>query len=305
MKKYIFVIALLATVFMSSCGFSFETTLEVDPPPHDPEIVVHTFIKPNDTIINAGITRSYGLLDNTGDFDERFLNDATVEIFQQGELKYTLESKVDNYDFQFTGINYCLSFNEPVGGLGDSFEIKVSHPDYPSVRAVQYMPKEAVPLTSAKFDEDGGIGDEGERLNSIDLTFTDPADEENYYEIYIAYRDESTPGEVNFFDIRVETNDPNIQRGNTFNSFLLDDLAINGSEYTLNLQLDNDYADNMYVIFRSVSRDWYLYSRSARDFREGSDFGTFAEPVTVHRNIDGGLGVFAAGVEHLMKVEEE
>ncbi len=306
MTKYIFPIVLLALLFSSCDDSFFETTLEVDPPPHEPEITVHSFIKPGDSAIGISVGQSYGLLDdiNYNNYEEQFLKGATVEILQQGTLKYTLIpfEDLDPDLGNFFPLNYGLELDEPIGGIGDSFEIKVNHPDFGAVTAVQYMPA-PVQVTKAKFIEDGGIGEGADRLNSIDITFTDPAGIENYYEIWVAYEDNQTPGETYRYPTYTETNDPIIRRGRN-DSHLLRDRTIDGKEYTINLQIDNDFSDNMVVVFRSVTEDWFLYSRSVYNFSVAGDFGPFAEPVTVHRNIEGGLGVFAAGVEVVVDLEE-
>lgn len=305
-SKYIFPIVLLAFLFPSCDEDFFETTLEVDPPTHTPEMTLHAFIKPGDELIGVSVGKSFGLLDNVGfeDYEKQFLDGATVEIIQQGMLKYTLVplEDLDPGLGSYLPLNYGFLLEEPIGGIGDSFEIKVSHPDFDPVSSVQYMPA-PVQVTRAKFIEDGGIGEGGDKLNSIDITFTDPAGIENYYEVWVAYEENQTPDETYRYSVYPETNDPIIRRG-PGGSHLLRDKTIDGKEYTINLQTDDEFSDNMVVVFRSVTEDWFLYARSVYNFQEAGDFGAFAEPVTVHRNIDGGLGAFAAGAEVVVNLEE-
>ncbi|MFT5802402.1 MAG: hypothetical protein ACI956_002220, partial [Nonlabens sp.] len=263
MIKYTFPIILLALFFSSCDGSFFETTLEVDPPLHTPEITVHSFIKPGDSVIGVSVGKSFGLLETVSynEYEEQFLKGATVEIFQQGALKYTLIpfEDLDPNPGNFLPLNYGLELDEPIGGIGDSFEIKVKHPDFEAVTSVQYMPA-PVQVTRAKFIEDGGIGEGADRLNSIDITFTDPAGIENYYEIWVAYKENGTSGETYFNSIYMGSNDPILRRGGEGDRYLFRDRTIDGKEYIINLQLDDEFSDNMVVVFRSVTEDWFLYA---------------------------------------------
>ncbi len=301
MKKYLFVVLLLGTV--SACDNFFESTLEVDPPEHTPQMTVHAYLMDNDTAIGVSVGRSFGVLETVDDFESHFLDGANVEIYQQGDLKYTLSPVEEIFTepgFNFLPINYGIVLSEPLGGIGDSFEIRVSHPDYGTIRAVQTIPA-PVGVTSAVFEEDGGIGgDTGERTNIVDITFTDPPGTGQFYEIAVVKYN------LDFFEYYAyysHSADPNIEEGDN-NLFLLSDLAIDGREYTVRIELDAPFEENMHVAFRTVSEDWYLYSKSINAFKASDDFGFFAEPVTVHSNIENGLGIFAAGTEVIFPVSE-
>lgn len=303
MIKYIFSFCCLA-VILSSCEDAFTTTLNVDPPEHTPQMAVHAYLMDDYESIGFSVVRTYGILQNTQNFGDQYLENATVEIFQQGELKYTVPALSESVPQaqSFLPINYGMELSEPIAGLGDSFEIVVNHPDFGTVRGVQYMPTQAVQITEAKFDEDGGLDEGGERINAVDITFTDQPGVENFYEVILAKKDEFA-GEVYYNSLYTMTVDPNAQEGSD-RSYLLSDQTFEGKEFTLSLDLYENYNENMVVILRTVTRDWFLFSKSLRDFGGGDDFGFFAEPVTVHSNLEGGLGVFCMGTEVIVPLEE-
>jgi Domain of unknown function (DUF4249) len=305
MFKYIFSSLFIAFVF-TSCEDQFTTTLNVDPPEHTPQMAVHAYIMDNYEFIGVSVVQSYGILENGQSYEEQFLEGATVEIYQQGQLKYVvpaLSEILPPGENFFLPINYGLELNEPIGGLGDSFEIKVTHPQYGTTTGIQYMPEIAVQVTEAQFDEDGGFDDEGERINAVNITFTDQAEVDNYYEVVVANRFDNGSGQFFYNPINIMTSTPNVRDGSN-GSVVLTDKTFAGKEFTLKLDMYEDYSEDLVVFFRTVTKDWYFFSRSLHDFEEGDDFGLFSEPVTVHSNLTGGLGVFCAGAEVEVSVVE-
>ena len=296
MKKLIPI--LLAILICSACGEDFfETTLKVDPPPHEDQLVLHTFVKSNDSLLYVSLSKSRGILETSSISGTEYVNDASIEIYEDGLLKLAPEQSGD------IPFNYKISLGAAFGGVGKTYEIKVTHATLGAISATQIMPAAPV-LISAKFDEDGGLGtDTGERVNAIDITFNDPAGENNLYEVIVTKIIENGSGSY-VKDLYTYTNDVNASRG--LNDYhLLDDTSFDGQEYTFQIETDYNWDASMQVYMRTVTRDWYLYSKSQNDFQESGGFGLFSEPVTVHTNIVNGLGAFGMASESRIAVEEE
>ena len=88
---------------------------------------------------------------------------------------------------------------------------------------------------------------------------------------------------------------------------LLSDEALDGKEYNLVLNFNayGGFDENKYFVFwRSVTEDYFLYAKSVSLFQEASDFGGFAEPVSLHSNINNGLGIFAVRSEQIYQLVE-
>jgi len=295
MKKLIPIFITL--LICSACNEDFfETTLKVDPPPHEDQMVLHTFAKSEDSLLFVSLTQSTGILENNNNyFDALYINDATIEIFEDGALKYALEPSGDDY------FNYSVALDADFATAGKTYEIKATHNTLPTITASQTMPSNPM-VVSAVFDEGGGLGiDDAEPTNAIDITINDPAGE-NFYELIFVKDGTASGGNIRSY--YMETLDVNASEG-LDRTILVDGSSFDGDEYTLQVETGRDWENTLFIFVRSISRDWYLYSKSMNAFRNGPDFELFVEPITIHTNIDNGLGVFALGAEVRVPVEEE
>jgi hypothetical protein len=207
---------------------------------------------------------------------------------------------------------------------GSTYRIEVSVPGYPDVSGEAVVPA-AVPVTG--LDTVSVIRSEYDWSYpswKVTLRFSDPPDEENYYRLvvsqvfglytgdrYLPYSSEFPVVISEYGGISVESDDPILSPGEdnsifgsgTSNIFsVFSDELISGKQYGLDFYLDPFYMEfdtayhdfMLYTIrLQSITKDLYLYlmTRSAQD-----EFGEspFTEPVIVHSNIDGGLGIFTA-----------
>ncbi len=296
MKKLIPIF--IALFICSSCGEDFfETTLKVDPPPHEDQLVIHSFVKSTDSLVFVSLTKSTGILETTNyNYGPIYVNDGTVELFENGTLKYTLEPTGEE------PFNYKVELNDVFGGLGNTYELKASQDTLGTATAEQTMIAPPA-LVSAVFDEDGGTpSDYYYESNAIDITIDDQSGED-FYEIRLVQED--TFENVIYINNRyVESVDVNTSQG-LDGSILVDGASFDGDSYTLELQTNTSWDPNLKIYLRAISKDWFLYSKSLYDFRESEDFQIFAEPVTVHTNVQNGLGVFAMGAQATISVDEE
>ncbi|MEO1712490.1 MAG: DUF4249 family protein, partial [Bacteroidota bacterium] len=175
MRNIYFIPLLAGLIFFAGCNNFFDTEIDLPGTEHDPILAVNCYLSnTEDSLLTARISRTYGLFEQRP--NEDFVNDATVDIYKNGDLYRTF---VNNPSFFST--NYEAETGGPIGDPGDEFEIVVSHPELGTARASQIIP-EPVPLKEASarilgFEEFQGSTGE------IRLTINDPADEENFYEL--------------------------------------------------------------------------------------------------------------------------
>ncbi len=293
-KNIFFYIAILLVA--SSCEDAFTTTLKVDPPPHTTQLVGHCYIDNEADIIAASVTKSFGLLEDISE-QEDLINDATVEIYESGTLKYTLDA-IDPNDI-FGNVNFGIELNEPFSRTDNEYELRISHPDYETISAKQTMPL-IVPVTSVKKsgrfvneDIDEGFG--------VDIKFNDPGGVENYYEVQLIFVDTSSSQDYTY-PIYISSSDLNVSMGIDYNTLLISDNTFDGRSYTLTIGTYSEY-DNMFVVWRSISKEMYLYSRSVGQQNQ-IEGDPFAEPVSIFSNMENGLGLFGMRIEDRYPVEE-
>ncbi len=294
--KYILPILSLL-FFCMACGDNpFETTLNVDPPPHEDRLVLHGFAKSTDSLIAFSVGQSFNILGQSNDGgDGGYIDDAIVEIYEDGNLKYELEP-TGSYP-----TNYKLELDAPFGTPGKTYEVKLKHSMLSEASATQVMPTPPT-LISATFEENGGFaGEDGERANAIDLVIDDPAGEDNYYEAIVWYIQD--PASSYYYNDYAESIDANSSPG-MHDYVLIDGTGFDGEQYNIQLEMYEEYTDSLFVTVHAITEDWYLYSKSMKAFREGDEFNLFTEPVTVHSNMENGLGVFALGSKATIKVED-
>lgn len=299
---------LLAGVLLYSCSNFFDAEIELPTPDHDPLLVVNSYLlNTEDSILGARITRTYGLFEEQ--LLEEEIDDATVKLYKNGVLYQEL-----NHTESFYTQNYTKGINTPVGEPGDELELEVSHPIYGTTRATQVFP-EPVPLTDtdvrilSNTEFDGATAE-------LRFTFTDPAGEENYYEILavqeciyeyvdpyagVTYRD--TFQNTVFFDAEFD-NDPNTYQGIAYESMLISDRNFDGQTITFRPNFYLCYSEapleeealSFRIYWRTVTKDYFSYLTSVYQSQNASG-NPFSEPVSVYTNMENGVGAFCVASE--------
>ena len=291
MKNIFFVLSVL--LFLTSCEDFFSTTIKVDPPPHEDQMVIHAYIGDTDSILAISVTKSIGILENRNQ-DTIYVDDATVELFKDGQLLFTF----DTLSPDERPLNYFQVLNEQLGGVGSEFEIRATHPRLGTATAKQMMPT-IVPMNDVVFKENAGVM-EGERVDGVELTFNDPSGEKNFYEFSVYKLD---PGGFTY-SVSITTNDPLVHESIKYDTWLLSDETFDGKEYKITLlEYYNSLDEDMVVVVNNITEDWYHYAKSVRNQLNAEDLGLFAEPVSISTNVDGGLGIFGANIERVYPIE--
>ena len=303
-----FILLLLVSAGFSSCSEDFlSQTLTIDPPEYEKQFVLHGFGSNLDTTFKISLTQNFGILETVADSAWAVKN-ATVEIFEGGQKLAMLNVAPDNpksYQAQV-----MPGFFEP----GKTYELRASHPDFPTVTSRQTMP-DPVDVDSVRFRQKAGIDPDGSNLSAIDVFLNDKAGVENFYEIRLAIL---TPNlEFNYDSLGnvivdtigysyyavsiTDSDDPNAQI--TYgDGIVVNDRFFDGQSYKFVAKFYESYGYTYQVFMRAVTEEYYLWSLSAQR-KYNADDNPLAEPVTTYTNLDKGIGAFGLAHEQRFEVK--
>jgi len=295
MKKHILFIVLAAFYFVS-CEDILTKEIPLEDFNYEEQISFSGHIDADTSVLDLLVTKNQSITDP--DFLIKSLDNAEVNLFKDGVLLGALEQQEENYTYESPDDNFSPG----------NYTVEVSHPDFENKAISQTNIPEHIPLTEVTYLEDFGIALEfGERSDALRFKFKDP-EGDNYYNLKISsdimfmdtfFQGVDTFIYENFVYLDFATNDPNViydyQQG-----FIMNDATFNNQNYVLDIFF-MDYNDfpiedllqNIKVEWSTISKDRFQFINSYRLYQESSDFGPFGEIVTLHNNIENGLGIFA------------
>lgn len=278
-----------------------DTKLEIEMPEPEAKLVMSAvftpFVLPYPKSINVLLWESAPILD-TAAYTQ--IKGAEVLWFENGSLMDTLW-----YDDELNGYTFPYYYFPEVG---KEYAIRVSKEGYLPLTASCIIPQK-VTIDSLNIIALAGIDENESAYSSVTLTFHDPENEDNYYEIIVSdtgeryYRlwtSEQIITEEAYYpsDLALELKKPK--------RLLFNDSTFNGEEKTIVLYYEPpqllDYykrwISNHFVIveLRSVTKDYYNYFTSViqnHNSREGDLFYGLGEPLNAYTNIENGYGIFA------------
>lgn len=324
-NKYSFLI--FTCFFLLSC----EKTIEFNGETKEPLLVLNSFIRA-DSIIMAEVSKSaFFLSSNT----PALITDATVQAYSNGELIDELEH-IGNGRYQ---LNYCPEVNEEISitaakpGM-NNINASTKIPERTNVISIDttYLNVKETELIQY-VENDQGYYDYT-RVGTLyiyeilfKLKFKDPPGIRNYYrltgKIKIANIHDGYYGGGDYYnDGNIYPDDPIFgsssnsvwglenETSNTYNIFS-DDL-IQGKEYQLKFTANaakydffKEYApdkpvhDTLFVNLQALNRDYYLYLRTLDAYWNSYGVEIFSEPVQIHSNINGGIGILGSYSDNL------
>ncbi len=309
MRNFLFFCLIAGTSTSCSEDF-FSQTIEIDPPLYTKQMVAHTLASNLDSTFTLPLTRNFGILDQIPDTAWAVKN-AVVEIYEDGQLKVVVPPAFTGSGQWYT-VPLAPGFFQP----GRTYELRASHPDFPTVSAKQVMPG-SFQIDSTAYRAKAGISAEGDELAAVDVYLKDPAGVKNYYVITAAglYTNQFIPiydslGTVIGFDTTGtylydlypdSPEDPNVHLA-AGNTFAVSDQFFDGQAYKFSFRTYRDNYPKHRVYVRSVTEDYYLYILSALRKSDADDL-PLVEPVTVHHNLEQGLGIFGLGWEEVRDVQ--
>lgn len=217
----------------------------------------------------------------------------------------------------FESVSQSSLFKTDLNPLpGRKYTVELKSDNFPTIKASDTIPN-LVPIDNAYMVFPAGVDAFGFYLAEACVSFSDPPNVTNYYELLIS----SKPGGTNAWYSDYETNDPVLMNEGDQDyhptSFFFSDDMFNGESYTLRIKHGVGYSQNgeiikvfpLYVALRSVSRTYYkyrkYYTRHAYNQQFQNEFLDFifkGEPQNMFTNIENGYGIFAGYCESTFKM---
>lgn len=294
-KIHTILLFIASTALLSGC----EKVLDIDIDISQRHVVVNSLPRADSTLF-VNITYSRFFLDNT-DFIP--VDGATLTLWVNGN-EYSPTSHV--------GANHFFGV---IPASGDSLSLLVTVPGRQPITATTRIPTTPVLATpNAEIDT-------LQPFDSGDIIFTlgDPANEKNYYYVYIMEHDSGSRWNIrehqwdtidtvahayfSCFNNEITLPSVNSSEGimNYFTSLLFTDSLINGESYEVKLSIpmlkdtaEHPVSKQYRLVVESLSREAYLYFKDVLTSQSMTQY--FAEPATTYTNISNDLGIFAGMV---------
>lgn len=295
MKRFLQHIAYLAAVVftLSACESDVEFRGEYT----DPQMVIYSVVTAGEPVM-VFVSRSSFVLE---DENHSAVRGANVEVWANGAFAERL-AEVTEEDPNGMGTQYYYTGNITYHS-GDRVEIRVTSAQFEgTARGETTIPAEPTlgglraTITSISEDE---VFAEGMLYCDI----SDPADQTNYYWLrgMISDIDRPTINWVRYTDIVFDSGAPDGLLGEIIGDeyreyVLFDDALISGKiNYPLAMEWDHNLSYLDYSLYRvecwQVDENLYKYFLSLELSADGALFG---EPVQIHSNISGGIGLVAS-----------
>jgi len=191
-----------------------------------------------------------------------------------------------------------------------SYLLKVYVEGYDTIYAYDTISRK-VGITEATIIQPISIDKYGTYISQASITFSDPAGERNYYELFLG---------DGGYDFENETTDPVlINEGDISyypNSYFFSDELFDGQTYTMTINKSLGSGMTVKSVLRNISRNYYMYRKYwARHFYNQIGFDKeigyliyMGEPQAMFNSIVNGYGVFAGYVDNepfaLRKINE-
>ncbi len=301
MKQYIFYFLGMIIFLGTSC----DQVVKVDLPPHEEQLVIHSYMNPGDSMLSVIVSHTRGALDES---EEKLIDNATVELFKDGAGKKTFSfvQALDGDSWGWGGFNefrgalYQVPNEEAFWDLSSTYELRASADGFASVSSEQEL-FEPIELISSEYNPEGGISPDGyERLDEILIEFQDKSGEENHYEFRVIF--ESEYDDENY--VWIETQDARVEP--TMQTAVSKDNTYDGQTVTLQLMTYPywDEVKKLIVEVSAINQDKYAFNKSFFNYYMAED-NPFAEPVTLFTNIENGRGIFSVENSRRFVVWEE
>ena len=277
--------------------------IEVNIPEQEHSLVIYStivpFTPPDVKFLNIKVRTTRNIFDTA----KNYTSDALVLMYKNNKIQDTLKyiDSIHCYPINF--------FPAP----GDKYFVQVIKKDFKTVTSETFIPAKVKIDTItinpvAYFDEDGSV------FSEIAITFTDPVNENNFYELVVSDINFNYDNDANYYELT--TNDNIVTSESYYPSLLrfdvkkpkyllFNDETINGEQHTLYVyytppQHEQDYrfiSDHFITIqLRNVTEEFYLFKTTMiqQGYSRVEDilYG-MGEPLNVISNIQNGHGLFA------------
>lgn len=300
--KNILIILCLSSIALTSCESFFSQTVEIDPPAYDKQLSLHLSLTDRDSTVGLLLSRNYGILEYVNNVEDYYVKGGAVQILKNGQPWMALQPSGNDSSYYFTG-----NLPEPFQ-IGQTYELRATHPDFPEVKATQVVPGD-FQADSARIKRQAVSGPFGDVYDLVEVYLKDPAGVKNYYEISlygIYYQIVQNPNTnefdtlgVSYFPVYAEQfSDPAVQEGFEGGA-LFSDQFFDGQTYKFQAQVYFNGNAPYLIRIKNITEDYYKWSRSYLDKRN-SEENFLAEPVSVFHNLENGLGIFTIAKERVL-----
>jgi hypothetical protein len=281
---------------------------EVKVPDTGRKIVINGLVT-NDSLFNINISRSSYITDSNLP-EETLLSDARAFIYESGSMIDSLlyvpipyiNLGVDIY----VPSNYRSAKEYPLPGR--EYEIRVMSPGLPDASASIRIPEpveiDRVDTTVVLLEGPFESWESNVRI-LCDIGFTDPADEENFYMLYV-YRIPGFSSASNnmVFSCQDPVVEEYLNHGTMMEGIAFTDRSLNGQKHILRITLNGkdiglpffddeftgSHKKSVYFRLYSITGDYYKYIQTLNLFLKNYN-NPLAAPTQVYSNIDGGYGI--------------
>lgn len=299
-----------AFIFMS-CQTDME--LEIDLPEPEKKLVLNStfssFTPPYIKPLQIKLWNSWPVLDTT---QASQIKDAKVLWYENGGL-------LDSLIFDETLEAYTSKeFYFPVEGA--IYSIEVLKDGYKNISAQNAIPPNVL-IQEYKLVPFAGFNSDNIAYSSVSITFNDPGQTENFYEIIVTEVSNEKDKYQLWTNEKIITEEPWYPSVLSFESklpqrLLFNDKQINGTEkqivfyFTPEQVIDRGKLKIRYsiidIFLRSVTEEYYNYFTTLLQHKhnqKGDFFYGLSEPLNVFTNVENGYGIFAGFQNSAVTVE--
>lgn len=282
MRKKLFTILIVLTALIAC-----EKTVYIDIPDKGRMITINSLFNP-DSLLKVYVSKSCYILD----YDIQAIENATVEIYENGNL-------IDTLPYLNNGL-YKSATKKP--SSGDRYKIKVTVPGMGTAETESYIPPEtniiSIDTTSVKRIDTGGY-----RYEQLEfrVKFKDNPDKKNFYLLkpnqiniytYDDYESDTIITDTIQSTMFYESNDPSVVEDLKL-GLLFNDNLFNGNIYEFVLSGKDFYSGttSICINLNSISEDYFKYLATSNKHME-ANWDPFMEKISVYSNVEGGVGIF-------------
>jgi hypothetical protein len=286
--------------FTQSCNQK-EPTIDIEPS----KIVINGLIT-TDSLVGITLTRSSAITEWVHVDD--FLQGAKIHIYKNDQLADSLDNRniTLGYYYFYRVKNYAATRLVPESG--NEYKIEVKYPGFETASATTIIPQKVTidKIDTLRIDYPYTNLYESNHGLFCQVSFSDPADEENYYLFMML----GSSGVRNLDNVSFLCNDAIVEETLNHGSIPIgvafSDKKINGQKYKLalifkfkELFIASDSIKNpfyrqakMYFNLYSINKDYFNYLKELNLFYANYR-NPLADPVQVSSNIKGGYGFFS------------
>ncbi len=289
-------------LLLDSCGDSFSTVLEIDPPEFEKQMSLFADISAGDQSVVFWAGQNRGILE-TGSWEDYDITGANLSITN-------IDSGI-NYDstnviFGFNGENYLYrNLDEDFFRDSDSYDFVLDHPDFEPLSTTLTFPRQGK-LENISYEYEDGIYLEGDEASSITFDIVDDPDEANFYELEL-FRQTGPMSSQSSRELEIFTTDPTGLKGFPDENLFFSDESFNGQRRQIIVKFDRfrfdpESDDELVLKWRSINEGYYKYRISLERFLD-TDETPFVSPVQVFSNVNNGFGVVSLSSEVVYPIE--